>query len=208
MLQRMSILEARPQGGPDFFSRHWEGRHAPLVAGLLHIRAYVQNHVQQAFQAPEKPPPFRVSGIVELLFNDAAARQAAFSSAVVAGVTADEANFLGHSSGYIVEDARIHPAGQGGKLLAVLARDGEDSLASHLESVIPRLPSFTALIRNRVARVLDWPGSAKAAQHVDVLFHAYFQAPEQARKAGPMLAAQAGDGARLGVYQVRTVAVR
>jgi uncharacterized protein (TIGR02118 family) len=203
MFKRMSILEKRPGDDQAFFSRYWQERHGPLVARLPLIRAYVQNHVEEQYE----PTSFRVGGIVELQFDDAAAMDEAFTADASQVVMADEANFLGNAAGYVIGDSSVRMAGELGKLVVLLAHGGDQTAVKHFEAALRRLPGFIQLIRDDVASTITRRGSARPGQRVDNFFHLYFSDVAYARRAGPQVAELAWGSFKLGVFQMRTVRI-
>lgn len=203
MFKRMSILEKRPGDDQAFFSRYWQERHGPLVARLPHIRAYVQNHVEEQYE----PASFQVGGIVELQFDSAAAMDEAFTTEPSRAVIADEANFLGNAAGYVIGASSVHTAGELGKLVVLLAHGGDQTGLKHFEAALRRLPGFVQLIRDDVASTFTRPGSARPGQRVDIFFHLYFSDVAYARRAGPRVAELAWGSFKLGVFRMRTVRI-
>jgi len=203
MFKRMSILEKRPGDDRAFFSQHWRERHGPLVARLPLIRTYVQNHVEEVYE----PGSFRVDGIVELLFDDAAAMNEAFAPEAVQAVRTDEANFLGNATGYVIGDSAIRMAEESGKLVVPLAHGGDQAELKRFEAALGRLPGVIHLIRDDVASTIARPGAGQPGQQVDAFFHLYFSKVAGARRAGPQIAELAHGSIRLGVFRMRTVRI-
>lgn len=203
MFKRMSVLEKRPGDDPAFFSRHWRERHGPLVARLPAIRSYVQNHVEVVYE----PAPFRISGIVELGFDDAAAMDKAFTAERVRAVRADEPNFLGNTTGYVIGASRIRMAEEQGKLVLLLAHDGDRAGLEPIETALRRLPGFVQSIRDDVASTIPRPGSEGASQRVDSFFHLYFSDVAGADRAALQIAAMSEGTAKLGIVRVRTARI-
>jgi uncharacterized protein (TIGR02118 family) len=203
VFKRMSILERRPSDDQAFFSRHWQEQHGPLVARLPLIRAYVQNHIEDAYE----PSPFRVGGIVELQFDDPDAMATAFAAAPSLAVAADEANFLGNAAGYVIGNAPIRLAGDEGKLVVLAAHGGNHAALDRFEAALRKLPAFVELIRDDVASVMVRPGATRAGQGVDAFFHVYFTEVAAARRAGPQVARLAEQALKLGVFRVRTIKI-
>lgn len=203
MFKRMSILEKRPGDDLAFFSRHWRERHGPLVARLPAIRSYVQNHVEAVYE----PVPFRIDGIVELEFDDAAAMDKAFTAETVRAVRADEPNFLGNTTGYVIGASRIRMAEEQGKLVVVLAHDGDRAGLDPIEAALPRLPGFVQSVRDDVASTIPRPGSEGASQRVDSFFHLYFNDVAAADQAALQIAAMPWGMTKRGIVRVRTVRI-
>lgn len=68
--------------------RYWREQHAPIVAAVPGVQAYVQQH---AVAGPDGPPPFL--GVASLSFADEDAFEAAAASPEFAAALADVPNF-------------------------------------------------------------------------------------------------------------------
>ena len=92
MIKVIAMVKRNPKLTHEEFARQWREQHAPLVRGRLPgLRKYVLNI---AFQEPGGKPP-EWDGIVELHFDDIAARQRAFASeAWLAGERQDSSGDL------------------------------------------------------------------------------------------------------------------
>ena len=100
MTKVMFVLHKRPDMGWQEFQRYWKEIHAPLVAKLPGLRAYIQNQVLpdvntrsgQELVDQLFDPPF--SGISELCFDNTESMQEARASAEGMAVKVDGPNFL------------------------------------------------------------------------------------------------------------------
>ncbi len=104
MIKRISILTRRPEFSPEEFARHWRDIHGPLAQKVPGIRRYVQNHITEAVHHPDLPPSEnRIDGVVEMLFDDRAAMDAALASPQAQAMFADGALFIETVTSFIVE---------------------------------------------------------------------------------------------------------
>lgn len=89
-LHLIFLFRSRPDMSRARFLEHWAVRHAPLVAALPQVRAYVRNVI-----APVAAPSQPWQGVEELWVDDERAADELFASeAWRRGPLADESNFV------------------------------------------------------------------------------------------------------------------
>lgn len=208
-IKRMSILERRKGDSLEYFSRHWREVHGGMIAAMPHLFAYVQNHVLEDF--PGDHPALPADGLVEQLWRSAAEMQRGYNSAMVPGMIADEANYLGHGSNYaILAQAPLREAPEGGKLIVALRHGGNVDLADLVAETAGRL--CPDLLRDDVIATI-----AKAnflpvpPRPVDMFLHLCCADPGQAGETGRTLvrslSGQISGAAALGVWRVATATI-
>jgi uncharacterized protein (TIGR02118 family) len=105
-LKRISILRRRGDVTPEQFAHEWRAIHGPLVKGLPGILGYRQNLIETR-QDPKghsvEYNDWPVDGIVELWFENAAAIDAAFSSALGRETMAHAETFIDEITTFLVE---------------------------------------------------------------------------------------------------------
>ncbi len=207
MFRRLSILVRRPTDDRPAFALGWE-QHGTIVKHLSGIRSYQQNHVVEEFGHVGEPPLFRVDGVVELRFDSPEAMKDAFSSEAAKPVKADEPNFLGHGTGYVMAAAQtVRTAEDGSKLIVVLRHNGQTAEAEAVESAARALPGFAHAIRDDVVTVIPRPEMATVRNWRTSFCTCDFDTTETARQAGRTLARPRPSGAAFSVYRMRTLTV-
>jgi hypothetical protein len=206
-IKRMSILERRPGDDRAFFARHWSDIHGAMIAHMPFLHAYVQNHVVEDF--PCHNTGFAADGIVEQLWCTTAQMQRGYNSAMVPGMIADEANYLGHGSNYaILASGPLREAADSRKVIVALRHGGDVDLADKVADKAAEICGD--MIRDDViatiakANFLPVPPRA-----VDMFLHLHLRDPAQAADAGRRLAEILGawplrTTAAFGVWRVRT----
>lgn len=105
VVKRMSTIRRRPEMSQERFQREWFETHAYLVRRMPGVLGYTQNLVidrstaQGGASADEVP----IDGVVEFIFRDAAAIEAAFTSDSGLTTMAHAKEFISEISTFIVE---------------------------------------------------------------------------------------------------------
>jgi uncharacterized protein (TIGR02118 family) len=109
-LKRMSILRRRADVSQEQFAHEWRAVHGPMVKRMPGILGYRQNLIR-AREAPKghvvDDKAWPVDGIVELWFEDTAAIDSAFSSALGQETMAHAETFIGEITTFLVEPVVI-----------------------------------------------------------------------------------------------------
>lgn len=129
MIVRMGLLTRKPGVTTEQFRRHWRELHGPLAARMPGLRRYHQNHVVDSPQSSvgHARGDWRLDGISELWFDDAAAMRTAIASDAYRAVAADEPNCMVGTKVIVAEQNLAVPvppgaAGPSVKRMAILTR--------------------------------------------------------------------------------------
>lgn len=185
-IKRMSILERRPGDERAFFSQHWRDVHGGMVSELPFLHAYYQNHVAQDFPCNGFSIPG--DGIVEQLWRTTEEMQRGYNSPVVAGLIADEVNYLGHGSNYaILAQQPLRHAPAGNKLVVALRHGGMVDLADRV--ALLAADHCDEILRDDVIATIAKPNFLPVPPRpVDMFLHLYCASPQEAGAAGQALA--------------------
>jgi uncharacterized protein (TIGR02118 family) len=211
-IKRMAILHRREGDDRAFFQHHWLTVHGAVVAGLPHLRSYLQNHVLEDFVPRGSEPTFKVDGFVEHLWDNAAEMQEGFrpDSEQVKAMLADEPNYIGHGTNYaMLYNEPLYPATEGNKLISIIRHRGDIKIAAALEEKARALPGCTRVIRDDVVAIIPKFGMEEPPVPVDCFLQIYFHDSEAASRAGNKLVNEGATtckdpNAAIGLVRVRT----
>ncbi len=91
-VKNLAMLEKRADVSIAEFGRHWRGVHAQLALTLPGLRRFVQSHTRAGIYRSGRTP--FCDGVASTWFDDSEAFRIAATSAELAAVIEDEANFL------------------------------------------------------------------------------------------------------------------
>src|SRR6266581_1360898 len=95
MVKALSFFRRKPGMSVEDFQSYWRAHHPDAVLKLPGIRRYVQSHTLRAGYRKRQPV---YDGIAEVWFEDTGAMRALAGTPEYAGVRADEAKFIDHST--------------------------------------------------------------------------------------------------------------